>query len=183
MPPKTEREVTRRDVIRAAKVGGLGLLLGGGFGYYRGWRAGHDSGYTEGQEDIEPMLDPNRSNQKVTQIERDVSLDSGGYEHVLLEFDKKTLLDAEMTATSYIDVLVMDASSFGAYENGEEPPDLHELTELDTTETRINGVIQEGDYVVVFDNSDRGKAEPTGDAVDVSFVLEAYQRHCGISCL
>ena len=85
-------------------------------------------------------------------------------------------LSVELNSGPNVDVYVMTESNFDSYKNCDSFYYLEEFSMTDTNGFTASGTIENGDYVVVIDNTDCGVASPPSNGENndagITFTLE-----------
>ena len=103
------------------------------------------------------------------------------YSYYEFSFDEPTTLEytANVTDGPNIDVILTDSTNFRYYEDGSEWKYVSEGSDLDTSYADVEVDLDENDWVLILDNTDKGSATPPADMennrVSVELEYEAYR--------
>jgi len=152
-------DISRRDIVKYPLLV-LSYPVVALLAYGKGLDVGGKREEEDWREKLERARSPSFGDDEVREIEREISLDPGGYETVELSLKKETHFSGGFVADDHLDLLMMEPSDYREYENDGDPQYMVYFSELNTSETILDQTVTDGDYYIVLDHTTKGKATP-----------------------
>ena len=121
--------------------------------------------------------DDDRRSRTLASREEAMTLEKGVWQAFALTYDQQGILDYEMSveAGPAIDVIVLPRDRLSAFRNRESVDFYPSVTRFDVDAASVDAILPKGRYVLVVDNTSRGRADP-GDTepttAEVQFAFE-----------
>lgn len=117
--------------------------------------------------------DDDRRSRTVASRSLSLDLEKGVWQAIVLQFDQRGLLEYELTVESgpSVDVVVIPRDSLAAFRNRESVEYYPSATRLDVDAAEVVAPMPQGRYVLIVDNSTRGRAGP-GEGEDTTVTAQ-----------